>query len=206
MSIGRKRLTVLFRVLKWLLAAIATLVVIWIVFVIVNRPKRTLPNTDDWQTGDIFFSVGDSWESVAVRSLSGLDKLNVVDSVPSHCGIVIVDSGEPLLVHASTTAKHVVAESPEDYMQINGSYCLYAMKPPCQLDTAALKHDIDSLLTNKAPFDFDFNHDDSSALYCTEMVVELLEANGCKSATSLRNKRYIYPEEMAKLCKPKHAK
>lgn len=206
MSIVRKRRTVLFRVLMSILAVGVTLVAIWIIIVIANRPKRTLPNTDDWQTGDIFFSVGDSWKSVAVRSLSGFKKPALVDSVPSHCGIVIMDSCGPLLVHASTTAKRIVAESPADYMEINGSYCLYAMKPPCALDTAKLRNDVDSLLRNEVPFDFDFRHDDSSSLYCTEMVVELLESNGCGIVTPLRDKSYIYPQDMAKLCRPKGAK
>ena len=160
------------------------------------RPKPSLPDTSDWQTGMVFFSVGDSWESAAVRSISSIFNLALSDSTPSHCGMVIMDRGGPMLVHASTTAKHVVKETPEEYIKNNGSYCLYVKAPPLTLDTLKLRADIDSLLRIPVPFDFEFNHDDPNALYCSELVITLHELNGCATLSSLREKNWIYPQDI----------
>ena len=167
--------------------------------VIFLRPKPSRPDTSGWQTGMVFFSVGDSWESAAVRSLTGLFNLAMSDSTPSHCGMVVMDENGPMLVHASTTAKHVVKESPEEYLRNNGSYCLYVVPQPFALDTLKLRADIDSLLSILAPFDFEFNHDDGKALYCSELVITLHELSGCNSLSSLREKSWIYPHDILKI-------
>lgn len=170
---------------------------------ILCRPKPSQPDTSDWQTGMVFFSVGDSWESAAVRSLTSIFNLAVSDSTPSHCGMVVMEKNGPLLVHASTTAKHIVMETPEEYIKNNGSYCLYVVSQPLALDTLKLKADIDSLLKIPMPFDFEFNHDDGKALYCSELVVTLHELNGCHSLSSLREKNWIYPQDILNILKPK---
>lgn len=90
-----------------------------------------MPDTTMFRTGDIFFSVGDSWESVAVRALSGSTSFEVADSTPSHCGMVIRFADGVKLAHASTVAKKIVLETPEEYLRNNGSYCIYARKAPC---------------------------------------------------------------------------
>lgn len=163
---------------------------------ILYRPKPSLPDTSDWKTGMVFFSVGDSWESAAVRSISSIFNLTVSDSMPSHCGMVVLSKNGPLLVHASTTAKHIVIETPEEYIKNNGSYCLYVKSQPFPLDTLKLKADIDSLLKIPVPFDFEFNHDDRNALYCSELVITLHELNGCNSLSSLRENNWIYPQDI----------
>ncbi len=162
----------------------------------VCRPKPAVPDTSGWQTGMVFFSVGDSWESVAVRSMTGLRNIALSDSTPSHCGMVIMGNNGPRLFHASTTARRVVAESPAEYIEKNGSYCLYAIPQPFQLDTLKLRADIDSLLRIPVAFDYDFDHTDSKSLYCTELVVTLHELNGCKALSPLREKNYIYPQDI----------
>lgn len=80
-------------------------IAVWIGICLLNRPPYLMPDTTRFETGDIFFSVGDSWESVAVRALSGTRSLEVADSTPSHCGIVIRNDDGVKLVHASTVAK-----------------------------------------------------------------------------------------------------
>lgn len=163
-----------------------------------------MPDTSSWQTGDIFFSVGDSWESVAVRSLSSAKRFELSDSTPSHCGLVIRDADKVLLVHASTTAGRVVAETPEEYQVKNGSYCLYTRSVPLPVDTAAIRHTLDSLITNNVPFDYEFDHRESKKLYCTEMVVTALERNGITCFTPLREKSYMYPDDILKICSNPH--
>ena len=186
----------IFRILVGILSFCLLLVLIIALVAVFSRPKPTVPDTTDWQTGMVFFSVGDSWESVAVRSITGLRDVALSDSTPSHCGIVVMQENGPLLVHASTTAGHVVAETPAEYIEKNGSYCLYVKAPPLRLDTLKLRSDIDSLLRKPVPFDYDFDHSDSKSLYCTELVVTLHELNGCGAFTPLRQNKYIYPQEI----------
>lgn len=175
-------------------------IIIWVCVVSWIRPVYVMPDTSSWQTGDIFFSVGDSWESVAVRSLSGAKNFEVSDSTPSHCGVIIRDVDGIKLIHASTVAKKIVAETPEEYMTNNGSYCLYAKRVYHAPDSVAILQTVDSLITKAVPFDFDFNHRDSKALYCTEMVITVFERNGNLRFTPLRKQNYIYPEDILKIC------
>lgn len=174
--------------------------ILWVCFVYRSRPAYVVPDTSNWQTGDIFFSVGDSWASVAVRSLSGAKYFEVSDSTPSHCGVIIRDSDGIKLIHASTVAEKIVAETPEDYMINNGSYCLYARKVHQAPDSVAVLQTVDSLITNAVSFDFDFNHRDSKKLYCTEMVITIFERNGNLRFSPLRKQNYIYPEDLLKFC------
>lgn len=187
-------------ILGGVLVIIFLAIIIWVCFVSWTRPAYVMPETSSWQTGDIFFSVGDSWESVAVRSLSGAKNFEVSDSTPSHCGVIVRDAAGIKLIHASTTAKKVVAETPEEYMANNGSYCLYARRAHQAPDSAAILRTLDSLIVNAVPFDFDFNHRDSRSLYCTEMVITVFERNGNLRFTPLRKQNYIYPEDLLKIC------
>lgn len=174
---------------------------IWVIVVALSHPSYQVPDTTDWQTGDIFFSVGDSWKSVAVRSISGAKKLEVSDSTPSHCGIIVRnEAGDIKLVHASTTAKKVVAESVDEYIANNGAYRLYVKKNRTKPDGAVIQHAVDSLITNNVPFDFDFNHREPNSLYCTELVITVFELTGDSIFSSLREQHYIYPKDLLKLC------
>lgn len=188
-------------ILGGVLAILFLAIIIWVCFVSWIRPVYMMPDTSSWQTGDIFFSVGDSWESVAVRSLSGAKNFEVSDSTPSHCGVIIRDAEGIKLIHASTVEKKIVAETPQEYMNKNGSYCLYARRLNPAPDSVAILQTVDSLITNAVPFDFDFNHRDSRSLYCTEMVITIFERNGNLRFTPLRRQNYIYPEDLLRSCK-----
>lgn len=52
----------------------------WVGFCWLKRPPYLVPDTSAFATGDVFFSVGDAWESVAVRALSGYTSFEVCDS------------------------------------------------------------------------------------------------------------------------------
>ena len=77
------------RIIGWGCTFVFLFLIVWIGIVWLNRPAYIEPDTSTFETGDVFFSVGDSWESVAVRTLSGSLSLEVADSTPSHCGIVV---------------------------------------------------------------------------------------------------------------------
>lgn len=176
------------------------LIAAWIGIVFLCRPAYIAPDTSRWETGDIFFSVGDSWESVAVRALTGAKSFELSDSTPSHCGLVVRYGGEVRLVHESTLAKKIVVETPEEYLKNNGSYCLYVRKSPCAPDSVILRQTVDSLLSKGIPFDFDFDHSSAQALYCTELVVRISEICGSGYFSDLRKKDYIYPEDILNMC------
>lgn len=175
---------------------------VWIAYALATRPDYSPPDTSGWKTGDVFFSVGDSWESVAVRSLTIAKDLAVADSTPSHCGLVVHMPDGLRLVHESTVARQIVAETPDEYLRKNGSCCIYTRHVPCPVDTARLKVHIDSLIRLAVPFDFSFDHNDSRKLYCTELVVMLLEENGIDAFSDLRSQNYIYPQDLAIRCIP----
>lgn len=175
-------------------------IIVWISVVYLSRPSYLMPDTSAWKTGDVFFSVGDSWESVAVRALTGAKHLEVSDSTPSHCGIVVRDDDGVRLVHASTGAEQIVAETIEEYLKNNGSYCLFARRVNTAPDSVAVRLTLDSLIARRVPFDFDFDHTDSNSLYCTEMVISVFERNGDYRFSPLREQSYIYPEDLLKIC------
>lgn len=189
------------RLILVLSLTVVGILVIWLAIVFLSRPKYQEPDTKEWETGDIFFAVGDSWKSVAVRSLTGAKNISKIDSMPSHCGIVIRKSDGIYLVHASTTEKRIIAETPRQYMKESGAYCIYKRKSPCVVDTTLLIKGADSLLNNRVAFDFNFDHSESKTLYCTEMVLTLLENSGCHSLSDLRDRNYIYPQDILERCK-----
>lgn len=182
-------------------ASFIMIVLIWLTIVWLKRPDYIRPDTSGWHTGDIFFSVGDSWESVAVRSLTGALSFELSDSTPSHCGIVVRTHEGVKLAHASTSAGKIVLEDPEEYLQKNGSYCIYRAESPCKADSAMITQKLDSLIRSEVPFDFEYDHSDPKALYCTEMVVTVHELTGRRCLSGLREKLYIYPKDVLDLCR-----
>ena len=166
--------------------------------VTLTRPKYSAPDTSDWHTGDVFFSVGDSWKSVAVRSISGALNLQVNDTLPSHCGFVVREGNDVYLVHESTDAGTIAKETPEEYVRKNGTYCLYIMRPPMEIDTLRLMSTLEDMRRRQIPFDFGWDHDDSSELYCTEFVILAYARSGYPFLTPLlRKSTYIYPQDIA---------
>lgn len=93
------------RIIGWGCTFVFLFLIVWIGIVWLNRPAYIEPDTSTFKTGDVFFSVGDSWESVAVRTLSGSLSLEVADSTPSHCGIVVRYAEGVKLAHASTVKR-----------------------------------------------------------------------------------------------------
>lgn len=195
------RIKRIYRTIGGLAAFFLLILVVWVGIVYLLRPSYIKPDTSDWQTGDIFFSVGDSWESVAVRALTGVLDFSISDSTPSHCGIVVRDScGTVRIAHASTLKKKIVLEDPEEYLEKNGSYCLFTQKPPYRIDSTALMNTLDSLINAGVPFDFKFDHSESASLYCSEFVICVFEINGIFCFSDLRKQSYIYPKNLQNKC------
>lgn len=196
----KPRVKRILRVSAWVLSILFILILLlWLVTYLINRQEYRKPDTSGWQTGYLFFSVGDSWKSNAVRTMTGTKYGALSDSTPSHCGIVLMNPEGPLLVHESTDEGKVVAETPEQYLKKNGAYCVYAVPVPYNIDTVMLRKDVEQMLRAGVPFDYDFNHRESSKLYCTEFVVTVLEKNGVTEVSKLRELKYIYPADLLHL-------
>ena len=88
-------------------ATITAAIAAAVIYVVCTTPRHSEPDTRGWQTGYIFFSVGDSWKSYAVRGLTRARGEALTDSTPSHCGMVVMDGLRPLLVHESTSEGHI---------------------------------------------------------------------------------------------------
>ena len=90
-------------------------------------------------------------------------------------------------------------ETTEEYLRNNGSYCIYTKKAPCRVDTLAIRKTVEALVSKGVPFDFKFDHTTPDALYCTEMVVSVFEANNYFCFSKLRKHSYMYPVDLLTL-------
>lgn len=179
------------RVLGGFLMLAAALVVTVFIVVQCSRRPFTPPETAGWQTGDVFFSAGNSWRSLIVRLWGGKS-----DDGATHCGFVLMVDGEPMLVHMSTAKNVITMESIEEYARINDVSAITARRLPEVPDTMRLRSDLMRLLSQGKRFDNGFNHVDTSEYYCTELVVRELGRLGNPIFNDLLRQDYIYPVDL----------
>lgn len=156
-----------------------------------DKGQYRIPETSAWQTGDIFFSSGTSWKSDVVRLFGGTGEYHT-----SHCGIVMMVQGKPMLVHMSTDKGEITLESVEDYGPLNGATSVRAMRLKTMLDTVALRRRLECLLATHKEFDNSFDHADTTQYYCTELVVREFQALGVEAFAPLLNQTVIYPADI----------
>lgn len=155
-----------------------------------RKPWRS-PDTTGWQTGDIFFSAGNSWKSLAVRLFG--DKS---EEGSTHCGIVMMRDGVPMLVHMSTETGEIRAEYIEDYARVNDVSAVTVRRLRQLPDTVVLRRYVDYLFRRKKRFDNNFNARDTTEYYCTEFVIHAMDHAGNSSFMPLLTDDYIYPEQL----------
>lgn len=174
--------------------AAGVLIVLFLAVYFIYRPKNKqyiVPDTSHWQTGDLFFSTGDSWKSSFVRMFGGNS-----DNNTSHCGFVMMLDGKPMLVHMSADKGEIVVESPEEYGSINNAVEIHVMRLKEMPDTVILRKRLNELIKDHKTFDSSFNHNDADSYYCTELIVRELSASGCHGFEPLLKQKYIYPQEL----------
>lgn len=150
------------------------------------------PDTTGWRTGDIFFSVGNSWRSVVVKMFDSDNPEGL-----THCGFVIVRDGQPMLVHMSTDKNCITCEGIDEYGLINDVSAITVRRLRNLPDTTRLRVALEKLLRNGKEFDHSFDHRDASKYYCSELVVRELQGVGCNDFDDLLDKDHIYPVEIA---------
>ena len=132
--------------------------------------EDTLKDGDNLQPGDVVFRLGDSAESNAIMVADP-------EAAYSHVGIVVSYAGKIKIVHACPSENFAIDETnvvkmdrPDVFFSnrncLQGAIYRYANREVAK--TAALAA-IDQY-EQKLPFDFNFDSNDSTALYCTELV------------------------------------
>ena len=143
------------------------------------------------KTGDLVFCAGQSVKSDMVRTASQGNALF------SHVGFVVCRKGkEPQMVHMSADADAIVCESFEDYIHTSSATALSFYRIPSLKDTAGLHAILDSLVAGKTPFDRQFDFNDSEKLYCTELVMKVVEAVGCDVFRNVSREGYVCPDDL----------
>lgn len=177
---------------KWVLvslAFVALCITLLTVYLGYRRTHFQMPDTRLWQTGDIFFSSGNSWRSEVVRLVGGSTCHRT-----SHCGFIIIKDGAPQLVHMSVDKNELVSESVSEYARVNDVGSIHAMRLKQLPDTALLRRNIEKLLASGKRFDNNFDLSDTTEYYCTELVVRELERAGAFQFHKLCRSDYIYPQ------------
>lgn len=185
--------TFLSRLALFPLAATIFLIVAVAAFILFPRSSKNcpIPDSSNWQTGDIFFSSGTSWKSDVVRLFGGCG-----DNETSHCGFVMMQNGKAMLVHMSTDRDEISMESILEYMMQNEASSVRAMRLTDAPDTTALRRNLERLLAERKRFDSSFNHRKDDRYYCSELVVKELRKVGQHSLDSLLNSSVIYPQDI----------
>ena len=171
-------------------------VVVITVFVVVKCTQQPFapPDTSQWQTGDVFFSAGNAWQSTIVRAFGG----ESIDR-STHCGFILINHGQPMLVHMSTEYNQITAETIDQYAQVNDVSSIKAMRVTPPLDTVALRRYLQYNLSIHRPFDHRFSHSDTTQFYCTELIVQAILAQQRTEPAHLLNLKFIYPADIETL-------
>lgn len=185
-----KSLTPTLKIIASVFVALLFLLLSAFFYIESKRQPYEIPSTKGWQTGDVFFSVGNSWKSEFVRFAGGNSK------DVSHCGIVLMAGSKAMLIHMSTEQGHIVCESPEDYGRINDASRIIIRRPRTIPDTSMLKIRLNSLLAERKPFDFKFDVQDDSKYYCSELIVKQVFQDSSREYKTLIRKEFVYPQDI----------
>jgi hypothetical protein len=116
------------------------------------------------QDGDVICRLGDRIWSLAFKEFSPVDKRF------SHLGIILIKDDEIMVINAQGSrtgdTNTVTIEPLKDFLQYAQQAGIYRMKNPnyaSQLSQHAFQY-------IGRPFDWDFNTDDDSELYCSELL------------------------------------
>jgi hypothetical protein len=119
------------------------------------------------RSGDIICRLGDRFWSQSFKKLSTFDRRF------SHAGIACVEDGRVMVIHAEGDAsggRDFVREEPlEDFLKVARSIGVYRLN---DIDGAEVAHL--ALEYVGIPFDWHFDLNDGSKLYCTELIDAVL--------------------------------
>jgi hypothetical protein len=133
--------------------------------------KTQIQNTI--RNGDIVLIRSHTLRSDIVRAL------DTSQTGYSHVGICTQEPPNTWIVHASpaSTQKKVTRQTLQDFLNSNTVGQITLLRAPQALGPLIAQY-ADSVWKHHVPFDDTFNHNDSRALYCTELVVNALKQAG----------------------------
>lgn len=175
-----------------LAAVVALAITALFVYVWASRRPFEHPDTTGWQTGDIFFSAGNSWRSAAVRLLGSDSK-----DETTHSGFIVVnEQGEPMMVHMSTETGRIAMESIAHYGAMNDVRTITARRLRVAPDTVALRRELMRLMAEGKRFDNEFDLQDTTEYYCTELVLHVLNEQNHPAFKGFLERRVVYPVDL----------
>ena len=116
--------------------------------------------------GDIVLRRGRSWLS---HTIAGFSSNGV-----SHCGLLVREGEEWMVIHSISgrisEIDGVRADKLDNFMREAVPGTLWHASPKFSLDTHETANEGRKMLERGAPFDIDFNLEDDSKIYCSELV------------------------------------
>ena len=143
--------------------------------------KTNIDLKHDWKVyknGDIVFRLGDS-------SVSNLVMIADEQSKYSHVGIIVVENGMPMVVHACPPDLNVISSNnklKKDSINVFFSFnnavngALYRLKDNNIAARAA--NEAKRLYNDGVMFDYNFDINDTTEFYCTEFIEYVYEKSG----------------------------
>ncbi|MBJ2172788.1 hypothetical protein JBL43_00970 [Aureibaculum sp. A20] len=158
-----------------------------------NKNKEEHPNVilkNELKSGDIVLRLGNGYFSDIFRSYASKEKKY------SHVGVISIEDGITYVYHAEaselTGVGRVKKEVLESFLKEIAIFDFYRLE---QLDTVKIAEFVKYHYKKRTPFDLDFNSDDDSEMYCSELVakaINSLENNELITPTLLLANRKLY--------------
>lgn len=142
------------------------------------------------ETGDLALIEGDSYKSDIVKIIDSHNNY-------SHIGFIVKNDNNVYIVHMSIDTGYIEWVNIEEYLKkcnvSNIDFYRLNNNISCSEIYALLRE----LNSKKVEFDFSFDHQRADKLYCSELIIVVLNKLGYFISID-RDKRYIYPSEFTK--------
>lgn len=142
----------------------------------------------DWQPqpGDVILLAADDLVGRRIRSASG------DGAIYAHVGLVVTRGGVPQVADISPFGSGRVDFTDLAAFTTDGDTTdLLVLRPRGRIDPARLAQEADRLAAAGVAFDYGFDMEDASELYCAELVYHLLAAGGLDVRTIPWTEMYI---------------
>jgi hypothetical protein len=129
----------------------------------------------DWQprAGDVILRASSDLVGSRIRTASG-DR-----AIYSHVGLVVTRAGEPQVIDVSPYGSGRVEFTDLTRFTTDGETTdLIILRPRGSVDQVRLAREAERLAAARVPFDYAFDMEDASELYCAELTYHLLAAAG----------------------------
>ena len=143
-----------------------------------SEDKSIFPSDLQLLPGDVVFRQGSGLDSRAVLTIDR-------NSCYSHIGIVVDSAGHPMIVHAVPGEPDYPGDVDRIKMDDPATFFLHSraqvgevMRPKQQGKAIKAAQTALRLYHQGIPFDHDYNDQDSSAMYCTELIFSVFQSAG----------------------------